>query len=370
MRTLLTSLSIFVAFFLFGVLQGVNVGMAKLLESARPDHLVVMSRINMGAPLPRAHAARVAAVPGVKDVAAVTMLFGSYQAPRNVVLTVATDIPTLFRVYKEIMWAPPEQIAAATRMRSGVIVGRALARQKGWKIGDRIPVRAFNVRKADGSADYVFDIVGLYDRDQPETAIWLVANYDYINESRGEGKDTLFELIVSVDDPTRTTQIAQAIDDLFANSPNQTLTQTEKDFLEQTVRQIGDIDFLVNAIVGAVLFTLLFLTANTMAQSVRERVPELAVLKTLGFTDATVQGLVLAEALALCGIAAVLGLAASMVVLPVVTNAPGLGLAAMHVPGSVFGAGAVVAILVALISGVPLARKARGLDIASALSGR
>jgi putative ABC transport system permease protein len=107
-----------------------------------------------------------------------------------------------------------------------------------------------------------------------------------------------------------------------------------------------------------------------MAQSVRERIPELAVLKTLGFTDATVQWLVLAEAIVLCGIAAVLGLAASMAVLPVVTNVPGLGLAAMHVPGSVFGAGAVIAILVALISGVPLARKAHGLDIASALSGR
>lgn len=369
-RTVLTALSIFVAFFLFGVLQGVNVGIGKLMESSRADHLLVMSRVNMGAPIPRAHAGQVAAVPGVKEVAGATVMVGSNQQPRNVVMTIATDIPTLFRVYKEVMWAPADQIAAATRLRSGAIVGREIARQRGWKIGDRVPIRSFNVKKTDGTSDWVFDIVGIYDRDVPDTSMWIVANYDYINEPRGPGKDTLFEIIVSVTDPSRATQVAQAIDELFANSSNQTLTQTEKDFLDQILRQVGDIGFMVNTIVGAVLFALLFLTANTMAQSVRERMPELAVLKTIGFTDAAVQWLVLAEAGALCLIAATLGLAGAVAVLPLVTNNPGLGIGAMRVPGSVFGAGTVVALIVALVSGLPLARKARRLDIATALSGR
>jgi putative ABC transport system permease protein len=369
-RTLLTSLSIATAFLLFGVLQGVNVGIQKLMDSSRADHLVVMSRINMGLPLPVAHVARISAVAGVKEATGVVMLFGTYQQPRNVVPVVGADIAAMFRVYSEIMWAPADQVAAAIRLRSGVIVGRALAEQRGWKIGDRVPIRALNMKKADGSADWVFDIVGLYDRDYPETAMWMVANYDYINEPRGAGKDTLFEVIVGVVDPARTAQVAQAIDELFANSPNQTLTQTEKDFFEEILRQVGDINFVVNTIVGAVLFTLLFLTANTMAQSVRERLPELAVLKTFGFTDSAVQWLVLAESLLLCVGAALLGLVASVLVLPVISNRPGLGLAAMHVPRSVFLAGTIVAIGVALASGVPLARKARQLDIAAALSGR
>ena len=370
MRTLLTALSISTAFFLFGVLQGVNVGIDKLLESSREDHLVVMSRVNMATPLPVAHIARVSAVPGVTEATGMVMLFGTYQQPRNVVPVVGADIEAMFRVYKEIMWAPADQLAAATRLRSGAIVGRALAELRGWKIGDRIPIRALNMKKANGSADWAFDIVGIYDRDRPETAMWMVANYDYINEPRGAGKDTLFEIIVGVRDPARTAQVAQAIDELFANSPNQTVTQTERDFLEQVMRQVGDVNFMVNAIVGAVLFTLLFLTANTMAQSVRERIPELAVLKTFGFTDSAVQWLVLAESVLLCVAAALLGLGAAVIVLPLVSNLPGAGLAAMHVPSSVFIAGTIVAIGVALVSGVPLARKARHLDIATALSGR
>lgn len=369
-RTVLTALSILVAFFLFGVLQGVNVGLGKLMESSRADHLLVMSRVNFGTPLPRAHVARVAAVDGVNEAAGAAIVAGYSQQPRNTVLTVATDIETLFRIYKEIMWAPAEQIAAATRLRSGAIVGREIARQRGWKIGDRVPLKSFNVKRADGTSDWVFDIVGIYDRDVPDTSMWIVANYDYINEPRAAGKDTFFEIIVGVKDPKRATEVAQAIDELFANSPHQTLTQTEKDFLEQILRQVGDIGFMVNTIVGAVLFALLFLTANTMAQSVRERIPELAVLKTIGFTDAVVQWLVLAEAGTLCVIAAMLGLAAAVAVLPLVTNNPALGIGAMHVPGSVFVGGTLVALIVALVSGLPLARKAGRLDIATALSGR
>jgi putative ABC transport system permease protein len=268
-RTVLTSLSIFVAFFLFGVLQGVNVGIGQLMAEARVDRLLVMSRINIVTPLPLAHLPRVAAVPGVREATGVLMMVGSYQRPGNNLLVAGTDIASLFRVYSEMMSAPPEQIAAATRLRSGAIVGRALARRQGWKIGDRIPVHAFNIRKTDGSSDWVFDIVGIYDRTQPDTAMWLIANYDYLNEPRGEGKNTLFEIAVALKDPTQTTQVAQAIDDQFASSPNQTLTQTERDFTDSLLSQVGDINFLVNGIVGAVLFTLLFLTANTMAQVAR-----------------------------------------------------------------------------------------------------
>jgi putative ABC transport system permease protein len=181
------------------------------------------------------------------------------------------------------------------------------------------------------------------------------------------------EFYVGITDAAKSAAISQSIDDRFANSPDQTTTSNEKDFLESTLRQIGDINYLVNGVVGAVMFTLLFLTANTIAQSVRERTSELAVLKTLGFTDAGVQWLVLTEALALAVASAALGVALASRILPWVTSGPALatqGIGAMHVPGPVYGAAALVAVLLALISGVPPALRARRLNIVTALSGR
>jgi putative ABC transport system permease protein len=368
-RTVLTLLSIVTAFFLFGVLQGVNVGISNGIDSIKGTHLRISSRNGLASTLPVSHVARIAQVPGVRAVTGAAILIGRI-APRNtVVLVSACDLEAMFRIYTE-MSVPKEQVANALRSRTGVIVGKALAAREGWKIGDRIPVRSLNVKKTDGSSDWMFDIAGLYDQDNPDQAMVILAQYDYVNEGRSTGKDTVFQIIAGIDAAARSAQVSQAIDDTFANSPNQTLTQTEREFIESTLRQVGDINFLIDAIVGAVLFTLLFLTANTMAQSVRERIPELAVLKSMGWTDGAVQWLVLAEALALCLIGALVGLWLSVVVLPAVTYQPAMSLNAMHVPSTVFLSGALLALIMAVASGLPLARKAKRLDIAAALSGR
>ncbi len=369
-RSLLTVLSVATAFFLFGVLQGINVGIDSVFKLLNVAHLNVMSRVSMGEPMPIAHVPRIAAVPGVAHVTALTALVGTYKRPTNIVVVLGVDVDAMFQIYSELK-LPPEQLAAVLRTRTGAVVGKQLARQQGWKIGDRVPVHSFNVTRADGSSDWVFEIVGIYDLEQTEWATRFFANYAYINEGRAAAKDTAVQFLVGIKDPGRSAQVAQAIDDLFANSPNQTVTQNEKDFIESLLRQIGDISFLVNGIVGAVLFTLLFLTSNTMAQSVRERIPELAVLKTVGFSDATVQWLVLAEALLLSVVSAVLGLAAASVVLPAIAqqlSAQGLG--PMRVAPVVIAAGMATAVLLALVSGVLPARRARRLDIVAALAGR
>src|SRR6185312_6992785 len=290
-RTFLTLLSVTTAFFLFGVLQGINLGIDGVFKMLNTAHLRVMSRVNMNDPMPISHARRMAAIPGVAHVTGLTVVFGSYQQPRNIQIALAVDIDETFQIY-ETMKVQPQVLAAMRRTRSGAIVGRALARKYGWKVGDHIPIHAFNVTRKDGSADWVFDIVGFYDMEQSEWASNMWVHYDYVNEARGAGKDTAMQFMVGINDARQAAKISQAIDDAFANSPAQTTTQNEKDFVESLLRQIGDISFLVNGIVGAVLFTLLFLTANTMAQSVRERIPELAVLKTVGFSDNTVQWLV------------------------------------------------------------------------------
>jgi putative ABC transport system permease protein len=365
-RTVLTSLSIITAFFLFGTLKGMNAGIDSLVDNLKGTHLRVSSRFNLAEPLPVAHVARIAAVPGVASVAPLAMLIGNYQRPGNVVPIIAVDIAALDRIYEEIT-VPPEQLATVLRTRTGILVGRQLATNLGLKIGDRMPVRT---PMPPPGKDWVFDIVGIYEQDPPEMSTWVLANYEYVNEGRANNRNTVNQILVGIDDAARAAEVSQRIDDLFVNSPNQTLTQTEKDFIQSTLRRIGDINFLVNAIIGAVLFTLLFLTANTMAQSVRERIPEIAVMKTLGFTDGAVQALVLAEALMLCFIAAMLGLWLSSAALPAITNRPALGMGPMEVPGSVYAMGAAIALVIALLSGFPLARRAGRVDIASALSKR
>ena len=370
-RTLLTCFSIVTAFFLFGTLQGINVGIAKIMELTSRSHLMVMSRVNQGAPLPLAHAAQIRSVPGVTAVAPFNVVAGTYQRPSNTVVIIGTDMDAMLKISADLMVAP-EQAAAMRRTRNGVIVGVTIAKQYGWKIGDRVPVHGF-VAKTDGTTDWAFDIVGMYTLQQPDWATRIFANYDFINEAITTGKNQASIFYVGINDPAKSAVISQLIDDRFANSPDQTSTANEKDYLETTLRQIGDINYLVNGVVGAVLFTLLFLTSNTISQSVRERKAELAVLKTLGFTDAAVQWLVLAEALVLAMVSAAIGVGLASRVLPWLTSGPNLssqGIGAMHVPGLVYGAAAVAALLLALISGVPPAVRARRLNIVTALSGR
>lgn len=368
-RTILTFLSIVTAFFLFGVLQGVNVGIKQAMKLTNTARLVVNSRVALYDPMPIANASRIAAVPGVAHVAGFTVLAGTYQRPSNVQLVIGTDLAAFFDIETDLK-IPPAELAAALRTRTGIIVGKALAEKEGWKIGDRIPLHSLNIVKKDGTSDWAFDIVGIYDLPQTEWATRIFGNYDYINDARASAKDTSIEFYVGVKDPGQAALIAQRIDDVFANSPNQTRTQNERDFAESTLRQIGDINYLVNAIVGAVLFTLLFLVGNTMAQSVRERIPELAVLKTVGFSDPAVQWLVLAEALLLSVVAAAIGVGLAALILPAVASFPSQGIAAMHVPNVVFAAAVGVGIVLALASGVPPAARARRLDVAAALAGR
>jgi len=368
-RTILTFLSIVTAFFLFGALQSINAGIDSVMDFLNTSRLRVMNRVSLGQPMPQAHVARIAALPEVSAVTGIAIVPGTFQRPNNVQVALGVDLASMFKMYPE-MHVDPQQLAAALRNRSSVLVGKALADKEGWKIGDRIPVHSFGVSKTDGSLDWTFDIAGFYDMDQHDFASNILANYDYINEGRASGKNLVVQILVGIKDPSHSAQVAQKIDDLFANSPNQTVTQNEKDFVSSILRQIGDISFLVNAIVGAVLFTLLFLTANTMAQSVRERIPELAVLKTLGFSDGTVQMLVLVEALIVCVAAGAVGLGIAAIVTPLVISLPGQGIPPMHMPRIVFLLGLLTAAVLALVSGLPPAQRARRLQVAAALSGR
>jgi len=197
----------------------------------------------------------------------------------------------------------------------------------------------------------------------------LYFNYDYLDEARATGKGTVHQFAVSIDDPSRAPEIAQAIDKMFANSSAESTTLNDREYLIAQVRQVGDVRMFVNWIIGAVLFTLLFLAANTMSQSVNERVPELGVLKTLGFSDNTILLLVVVEAVLLCLIAAAIGLAIAAAVFKVVFGSLNFT-SPFPLPPRVYVLGIGIALLLGAISATIPAARARRLTIVEALSGR
>lgn len=363
-RTLFTLLSVITAFLLFGLLQGVNTWLTNVVSESRVNRLYTVSRISFIEPLPLSYTQQIETVPGVSKVAYFAWFGGYYQDPKNQVMSYVMDARRTFDVFPE--WKiPKEQIEKMIRTRDGAIVGAPTAKKYGWKIGDRVPLRTPIWTRKDNAPAYTFEIVGTY--ESPTQNNLFLINYDYFDEARSFGNGKVGWFAYSIDDPTKSARVAAAVDARFRNSANETKTQNEKEYAQAQIKQIGDIGFMVNAIVGAVMFTLLFLTGNTMMQSVRERIPELAVLKTVGFTDGMVTTLVLAESILLCVIAALVGLALAAGIFPAIGRVlPGV----VRLPAEVILGGFAAAIALALISGAPPAWRANRMTVVDALAGR
>jgi putative ABC transport system permease protein len=366
-RSILTMLSIGVAFLLFGLLQGINQGMNSVFQSLNVDRLYVQSRISMSDGLPIAYLEKIRSVPGVRTVTHWSYVGGFYQNAQNSLPVFAVDATTQFSVYPRIK-IPDAQVAAMRRTRTGAILGGEIAAKYGWKIGDKIPLQSSIWTKKDGSDTYPVEVVGIMDVSAYNAGSFpaFYINYSYLDESRAFGSGTVLYFIARIDDPRRGTEIAAAIDALFANSSHETTTQTEQVFAQSQLKQVGDINLIANSIVGAALFTLLFVTGNTMMQSVRERSAELAVLKTLGFSGGKVVTLILLEALFLCLLAAAGGLLLARVSFAFMGTLFG----ALAPSARVMGIGLGMAILVAVLSGLPPAWRSTRINISDALARR
>jgi putative ABC transport system permease protein len=372
-RTILTVFSIAAAFLLFGMLQGINVGIDSLVSQfLDTSRLRIVSRVNRGGELPLTHVSRIENIPGISSVTPLGWLLMTYQQPKNIINTVAVDVDAWVRIYPEYL-VKNEQLQAFSRTRNAALVGVSLAKKYGIKVGDRMPLQAFNVANSDGSKNWEFEVVGIYDiRDASDFSNSMLISYAYLNEARLSDKNVVNQIIVKLTDSTRSAAIATAIDELFINSASQTMSQNEKDFVQSSMNQIGNINFVINGIVSAVLFALLFLTANTMMQSLRERIPQIAILKTLGFSDTMMLLMVLGESLFLSLGAACIGLLMAATLFPALMKGLGssVGLEGLHMPPIVFAWGSGIAVLLALASGLPPAWRARRLKIVDALAGR
>ncbi|MEX3958483.1 ABC transporter permease [Trinickia sp. EG282A] len=364
LRTWLTLFSIVIAFLLFGMLQGINAAFQETIERSNVNRLIVTNRISLTESLPYSYMSQIESLPGVAIVSHESWFGPYYQDPKNLIAAFPVEPEREFAAHPEVV-IRKEQIAALEHMRAGAIVGAGLARKYGWKVGDRIPLHStIWVKASDGNSDWDFDIVGIYEEPSNRTREdGLFFNYKYFDEARSFGKGTVGWYVVQLKDPRQSAQIAATIDKLFANSPNETKTQTEKEFQQSFLKQIADISLIVTYILFAVFFALLFAVGSTAMQAVREQVPELAVLKTLGFSDTRVLVLVLLQALVLCIVAALLGLAVANLLFPLLRDTLGV----VKMPVAVIIEGVVIAAVLAAATGVIPAWRAKRLVTVEAL---
>jgi putative ABC transport system permease protein len=320
-RTVLTLGSFAVALFLFGLLVAIRGAFNQGVEVAGVDRLDVINRVSIIQPLPVSYRDTILQVPGVKAVTFASWFGGVYQDEKNSFPQFAVDVPTWRQMYPEYV-VPDDQWKAFAADRQGCIAGAATARRFGWKIGDRIPIEGTYMPGV-----WEFNLRGIYSgtREADDTTqFWF--HRDYLEENGPQWvKGVVGWYIVKIADPDHAAQIAKVIDARFANSAWETKTETEKAFAASFAKQMGNIEFLVLTIGSVVFFTLLLVTGNTMAISVRERTAELAVLKTVGFTDRLVLGLVLAESLLVALVGGVAGVVAARGVAPHISGlVPGM----------------------------------------------
>jgi len=371
-RTVLTLLSIVVAFLLFGMLQAVQSAFESGADAADAKRLLTTARYSIIEPLPMAHLKTIERVPGVIGVASADWFGARYQNESNAFPVFAVDPARYLDMYPEFTIAPAQR-EAFVKTRTGAVAGQRLMDRYGWKIGQKLPIASEIHAKTDGSLNWEFDLVGVIDADDPavraNTDVVLI-NVAHFDEARQLGRGKTGWYIVRVAEAEQAKVIAAEIDRRFANSPDETKTAPEKEFAVGFAKQIGDIGAVVTRILAAVFFTILILTGNTMAHSVRERIPELAILKTLGFSDTRVTTLVLAESIVLLGLGAGLGMAVAAALLPAVNGSTGGRFPPLFVTAETWLAAAALALLVALAVGLPPAWRARRLRIVDALAGR
>ena len=313
-RTLLTLLSIVVAFVLYSYLSAIREGFGMGMELDGADRLLVVHKVSFVQPLPESYRNRIAMVDGVAEVSSSTWFGGIYQEPRNFFPQFAVEADSYLRLYPEIVLEDAEREAWLGN-RTGAVVGRVTADRFGWKVGDRIPLQGTVWRPRDGER-WEFIIDGIYEAGAPGySTAPMYFHHDYLAEANAAGRRAVGQYVIRIADASRTAEIAAAVDARFANSPAETKTTTEQAMAQSFANQIGDVGTITIAILATVFFTILVITANTMAQSIRERIGELAVLKTLGFTDRRMLALVLLESLVLAvsGGAAGLGIGSLLI---------------------------------------------------------
>ncbi|HYG65425.1 MAG TPA: FtsX-like permease family protein [Thermoanaerobaculia bacterium] len=365
-RTLFTLLSILVAFLLFGYLAAIRMAFSMGVDVVGVDRLLVVHKVSIIQPIPISYKDRIAAIEGVEAVSHANWFGGIYQDPKNFFGQMAVDGESYLALYPELV-LPEEQKQAWMADRTGAIVGRVTAERFGWKVGDKIPIQGQIYPRKDGSRTWEFNLAGIYEGKEKGTDTSnFFFHYDYLKEATRGDIGFVGWYIIRIADPARAQEIGERVDALFANSPAETKTQTEKAFAQSFANQVGDIGQIITAVLSAVFFTILLVAGNTMAQSVRERTSELAVLKTLGFTHRQVLAMVLAESCLIALLGGLAGLGLAWLIIQQGDPTKG-ALPVFFFPGRDIALGIALALILGLATGLFPAIQAMRLRIVEAL---
>lgn len=365
-RTILTLLSIVNAFLLLGMLKSFTSGLDNVAQETSANSLMTRSKISMLEPLPIGMAEQIKTVRGVQGISPMVFFPTSYRNEVQGPMGLGVKPEQYFAANPQLQ-VSRQDIAAMMQKRTGVLIGSALVEKYGWKVGDHIPLKSMLWLNSDGANTWQFDVVGTFQPTKSTTgnSVFLI-NYDFLDEARTAGKGTTSFFAFRIADPADAAAIGNAVDRLFANSPHETSTTTSAKLAQEQLSQIGDIGFVVNAVAGAFFFSLLFYIGTGMVQSIRERTPELATLKAIGFGDRSVLALIVGESLLLCLFGASVGLGLVAILFPFVVKATGLPIGATGVTLL----GLTLAVALALLGGLPSAIRAMRLSVVDALAGR
>ncbi|HTV78034.1 MAG TPA: FtsX-like permease family protein [Steroidobacteraceae bacterium] len=364
MRVALIFLQVCVAFTLFGVLQGMKSGMDRAVSNIPANVLYVGPAVYGQPPLTMADLGRLRSIPGVTAVSFNQGMLTFYQKPTQPVYVLGIEPNDLMRTI-----LPQEFIVRATdlealrKTRTGILITADTGRKYGWHIGDRIPLTSSTLQR-NGAATWTFDIVGMATLKNQDEAIYVFANYSYIDEARALNKGAVGHFYAVAADSKQAAAVSDAIDNAFANSASPTHTESFRESAQEQLQSLGDLNFAIRSILSAVLVALAFSITSMTMQSVRERTQEIAILKTLGYRNRTVLFLIAAETVGICILASLVGLALSWLAFPLAGKlVPGLSM-----PPVVMASGVLGAVLVALVGvSLPGLRAAR-LNIVDALA--
>jgi putative ABC transport system permease protein len=366
LRTALTILSIVVAFTLFGFLSAIKQALAGGISLAGANRLITRHRVSIIQLLPASYKQRIERIPGVSGATHFTWFGGAYQDSKHFFPQMPVEPEKFLELHPEFL-LPVDARETWFRTRTGAVVGRKLANQFGWKTGDRVPIRSNIWPKKDGNFVWDFEIVGIFDGKEKGTdTTQMFFHYDYFDEARAALQGSVGWYAVRVENPAKAAELALAVDREFENSPAETKTETEGAFVQGFVSQVGNITLITVSILGAVFFTILLVTANTMAQAVRERTGELGVLKAIGFASWQVLLLVLAESCFLAIVGGVVGLGLALLLTSGGDPTGGL-LPLFFFPTHDLLIGFAISVLLGVFAGILPALQAMKLRVADAL---
>jgi putative ABC transport system permease protein len=368
LRAILMIVSILVAFAIFGVLAGFERAFNAGQDRAQVDRLVVVNKINFTQPLPVSYYNRVGAVDGVRQVTHFNWFGGYYQDPKNFLIVMAVEPDSYMKLYDSDFIYAPEARQAFIRERTGALVGERMMTKWGWKVGDHIPISSNIFSQKSGTHTWDFTIVGTFAGRTPlNDSNFMVLQYAYFDETRSFGKDFLGWMALRTTSPAVNDRVSKTIDDMFANSPYETATDTEKAFNKAFAAQLGNIALIVGLVVGAAFVTILMIVGNTMAMTVRERTREIGVLKTLGFSGPRILRMVLGESVLLALIGGLPGLALAGLVIYGVRDSVMQFVPMMSLPPDIIAAAIALMLALGILTGLLPALGAMRLKIATAL---